>query len=182
MTQRWKEHISGRLPFLVNESVPVLVEQAIQGNEGKLSLDGALVVKTEKFTGRAAEDKYVVTDEYSRERIDWENNIRGMGPSQFEGLKYEVLKNFNSRDHTLYIMERSVGADPAHSLGVRFITNSASHALFARNIFRENVASPSLGHFTVYHCPDLELDPLSFGLRSSTAIAINFSSQEVVIV
>lgn len=181
MKNWWNEHISGRVPTLVNLEVPVLVERCLQERKGELSADGALVVHTGKFTGRAADDKYVVDDDYSHGRIDWKNNINTMKADQFEKLRDEFSKYINGSGEKLYIMERSVGADSDYSLGVRVITTSPSHALFAHHMFRPKTNNPKLNFFTVYHCPELEPNPKEHNLKSSTVIAINFTSREVII-
>lgn len=181
LTPWWNEFLSDRVKFSINEDIASLVQKAIQNREGDFSAAGALVVKTGKFTGRATEDKYVVKDDYSDPRIDWDNNIHSMSPKQFDEIKNEFLNNYNGLDRPLFLMERSVGADSHYSLGLKIITPRASHALFGRHMFREALNDPALGAFTIFHCPDLELDAKKFNLRSPTVIATNFTTKEILI-
>ncbi|CAN5331730.1 hypothetical protein BH10PSE15_BH10PSE15_19170 [soil metagenome] len=48
----------------LNWNLPIarLVEAAVARGEGKLSIDGALVVETGAHTGRSAQDKFIVRD------------------------------------------------------------------------------------------------------------------------
>ena len=176
----WSDILSDKVSLFINEDIATLVQLALHNHEGQLSSDGALVVRTGKFTGRAAEDKYVVRDEYTESRIDWAN-VNPLTFREFCNIKNEFVRNYNQNPRSMYLMERSVGADPQYSLGIRIITPEASHALFSRHLFREPLKNPELGYFTIFHCPDLELDVSSIGLRSSTVIAISFESQEILI-
>lgn len=181
MTPWWNQFLSDRVDLMLNGNVATLVERAIQKKEGTFSSEGALVIKTGKFTGRATEDKYVVRDDYSEGRIDWANSINSMTPDQFDEIKNEFVKKFNNNGKTIYATERSVGADSHYALGVRVLTPNASHSLFARNMFREPLNNPELGHFTILHYPDLPLNAKEHGLKSPTVIAINFTTREILI-
>lgn len=180
MKEWWKEYILERDNVLINEDVPTLVQMALHHNEGQLSPEGALVIRTGKFTGRAAEDKYVVRDSYTESRIDWPR-LKSLSSRQFDNIKHELIKHLNDHSQTVYVSERSVSANPNYSLGVRMLTNRASHSLFVRNLFRERIENPHFGYFTIFHAPDLELDADQFGLRSSALIAIDFESKEILI-
>ena len=180
MNPWWSDFLTDRVSYLHNEDVATLIQRALHSHEGELSDQGALVVKTGTFTGRATEDKYVVQDKYSEDRIDWKN-VKALSQRQFDNIKNEFVRDYNHKARTLYLMERSVCADQEFSLGLRLVTPQASHALFASHIFREKVSDPALGFYTIYHCPDLELEYEGLGIRSSTVIALNFTSQEILV-
>lgn len=159
-----------------------LIEYALKHNpSNQLSKDGALVIKTGQFTGRAAKDKYVVSEPYSEKVIDWNNNIHKMSNEDFSLIKQELLERFNSGERLTFITTKSTSADPAYALEVTLITPSAAHALFCTNIFREEQFEYPLGNFTIYHDPDFQIDYKKYPLRSSTVIAINFLTKEIVI-
>lgn len=168
---------------ILNISHAELVEYALKDNpENQLSSQGALSIRTGQFTGRASDDKYVVEESYSLKVIDWSNNIKKMAPSDFLNIKLELLEKLNSKKKRVYISDSSVCANSTYSLGVRLITTSASHSLFSKIIFREALLEPSLGTFTIYHDPETYLDTKKYPLHSSTVIAINFSTKEIIIV
>jgi phosphoenolpyruvate carboxykinase (ATP) len=180
MKHWWDSIIPEESNIIINGDVSTLVQRALENKEGTLSSQGALVIESGKFTGRAAEDKYVVEDSYTSSLIDWDNHINRMPQALFQKLKDLFSEHIKTSDRK-YLMERSVGADPHYALGLRIITLQASSALFAKNIFREHVDSPELGYYTIFHCPELSLDKKSLGLKSSTVIAINFSTKEILI-
>lgn len=177
----WNGIISGETPTIVNAPRALLVERTIQNRAGELSSGGALVVRSGKFTGRAAEDKYVVEDDYSKGAIDWSGKLLSMKPETFTSIKEEVLKKINIQKPHTYIMERSAGADCKLSIGVRLITTSPVHALFASEIFRDYTGEHPLGDYTIYHDPELELDAKKHKLRSSTAIILSYATKEILI-
>ena len=154
-----------------------LIERAIK--EGaSLTQDGALLVKTGKFTGRAAKDKYVVLSEETSTTVCWENEVSKMTPENFGKLKHIVIKHLENSS-TQYFMHRSVGADSNFALGICLHTNSASHALFALNMFRPKIAHSD---FTILHAPDLEVDKTEFDTKSGTVIVTSFEEKMVIIV
>lgn len=178
----WNSIVSGETPYVVNPPRALLIERSLQNRLGELTAGGALVVRSGKFTGRAAEDKYVVEDDYALKTIDWKERVRPLKLSTFNEMKEMILRHINIEKPQTYIMERSVGADPQYALGVRLITTSPVHALFASHIFRApHTDAHALGEFTIYHDPHLEFDDKKFGLRSTTAIAISFETREILI-
>ena len=54
-----------------NLPVPTLVEHSIARAEGILASNGALCVKTGKYTGRSPHDKFIVDEPESRDEIHW---------------------------------------------------------------------------------------------------------------
>jgi phosphoenolpyruvate carboxykinase (ATP) len=158
------------------------IDETIRKGKGKLSSQGALVVETGKFTGRAAKDKYVVKSSTTEKSIWWENNVLEMTPDTFKRLKAHVSKYLNNQ-RDLYITEHGVGAHSKHNLVVRLITPSPHHALFSNHMFRQHEREFSLTRdFLILHAPELTLDPKDFNTRSETAIVTDFDSRTVIIV
>ena len=179
----WSDFINQDIEVKHNSSTAFLIEQALKkSDDNQLSSNGSLTIKTGSFTGRAADDKYVVVDNFTEQVIDWKNHIRKMSLNHFNKIKNEILADFNTSSKTLYATTCSVGADVKHALEVKTITDSPAHALFTQNIFRAALSCHPLGSFTIYHSPDLILSDENYNLRSKTVIAINFSTSEIIIV
>ena len=157
-----------------------LVEAAVRGREGMLAAGGALVCRTGRFTGRSPDDKFFVRDAETGKGIDWGPVNRPMDPERFEALRRRVLDHLQGRE--LYVQDCDAGADPAHRLAVRVVTEQAWHSLFARNIFLQS-AEPAASdpEWTILHAPSFSADPESDGCRSSTVIAIGFSQKLILI-
>jgi phosphoenolpyruvate carboxykinase (ATP) len=181
MWQWWNSIISGEIHLHVNSTMPFLIEKSLQMRLGHLSLDGALIVQSGKFTGRAADDKYIVRDEITEKIIDWSGKVNPLSENLFDELKTEILKKFHLLKHELFIIEASAGAESSYSLGVNLITPSPVHALFSKTIMRSRKEKNALGDFVIFHDPHLEFDTKKYGLRSGTVIAINFKKREILI-
>ncbi|MFP5386543.1 MAG: phosphoenolpyruvate carboxykinase [Bacteriovoracia bacterium] len=181
MWKWWNGILSGDINLHINSNEPFLIEQAIKKRQGNLSADGALVVLSGKFTGRAADDKYIVKDSLTEEMIDWGGKVNVLSSEKFQELKTEILSRVHMLKPEMYVMETSAGAVENYSLGVNLITTSPVHALFCSHIMRDRREANPLGEFTIYHYPDLEFDAKEHGLRSSTVIALDFSTKEILI-
>jgi phosphoenolpyruvate carboxykinase (ATP) len=137
-------------------------------------------VNTGKHTGRAADDKYVVSGPTADSSIDWNNNIHKLSREDFKSIREEILVDFE-QNGPIYTVEKSVGAHPDYSLGLRIMTTNPVHILFAHHIFRETAEINKLGYFTILHHPSPEIEVKQYGLKSSTAIIIDFENREIII-
>ena len=50
-----------------------LVQHTLELGEGQLSDTGALIINTGEFTGRSPKDKFIVRDNTTSDKIDWNN-------------------------------------------------------------------------------------------------------------
>ncbi|MAS06941.1 MAG: phosphoenolpyruvate carboxykinase (ATP) [Ahrensia sp.] len=164
-----------------NLSEPELYEEALGRREAELSAHGALVAKTGVHTGRSAKDKHVVRDGKVDEKIWWDNN-RPMEPEAFERLYEDFMTQAQGMD--LFVSDLVGGADEAHRLPVRVITENAWHALFIRNLLirpeRGELAS-FVPEMTIIDLPSFEADPERHGCRSGTVIAVDLTRMIVLI-
>src|SRR3989338_7353642 len=69
-----------------NLEAPALYEEALRRREGELAHGGALVVRTGEHTGRSPNDKFIVEDPSSAERIWWGNVNRPFDAHKIEAL------------------------------------------------------------------------------------------------
>ena len=108
---------------------------ALRRGEGVLAHGGPLVVDTGKHTGRSAEDKFVVREPASEERIWWGKVNQPLEEERFDGLRAKVAAYLGGRE--LYVVDAFAGADPEHRIAVRIVTASAvSRALRADDVPR----------------------------------------------
>lgn len=165
-----------------NLSTPALYEEAIARSEGHLASHGPLVVSTGQFTGRTPKDKYIVYDEVTRDRVWWGPVNAPLAPEHFATFRQRMLEHLAGRD--LFVQDCLAGADPAHQLPIRVITETAWHNLFAHNLFIRpdpEALAQHLPKFTLIHAPNFRANPATDGTRSEVCIVINFSQREVLI-
>lgn len=173
--------ITGLGNVFYNQIEPALVEAALKNGEGKLGRGGTLLVSTGKFTGRSPKDKHVVTTDSVMDTIWWENNAK-MSPEGFDALYKDMLAYMQGGD--FYVQDLTGGADPAHSINVRMITELAWHGLFNRTMLRRPDAEDLedyIADFTLINCPGFQADPKKHDCRSETVIAMNFDAKMILV-
>jgi phosphoenolpyruvate carboxykinase (ATP) len=161
---------------------PLLYEEAIRRREGRLAHLGPLVVRTGHHTGRSPNDKFVVREESSADKIWWGKVNRPMEPGTFANIHRRLLAYWQGRD--LFVQDCFAGVDPEHRLPIRVITETAWHSLFARNMFVRGNADDLARHkpqFTVIHAPSFHADPDVDGTASEVFVLINFGQRLVLI-
>jgi phosphoenolpyruvate carboxykinase (ATP) len=165
-----------------NPTTSLLYTHALVREESRLAEGGPLVVDTGRHTGRSAKDKFFVREPESEGRIDWGDVNQPISEERFEGIREKLVGHLNERD--LYVVNAFAGADPAHRLLVRVVTDSPWHALFAKTLFIDP-SEEELREFEpdalVLHSPAVEADPEEDETRSETFIVLHPSRAEVLI-
>ncbi|HBE31101.1 MAG TPA: phosphoenolpyruvate carboxykinase (ATP), partial [Cyanobacteria bacterium UBA11368] len=165
-----------------NLSVAQLIEHILARKEGTLAANGALCVKTGKYTGRSPNDKFIVAEPEILDEVDWNAINVALSPDKFEQLYKRMLAYIQSRD--LYIFDGYVGADPTYRLGVRVINQFAWQNLFVHQLFLRPTERELKYHrpdFTVIAVPGFQGDPEIDGIHSEAFIVLNLVKRIVLI-
>ena len=171
-----------------NLSAAALVEGALRQGNALLAANGALHASTAPRTGRSVKDKFIVRDAVSAGKVAWGGLNQPIEPEAAERLQERIAAYLRERD--TYLVDAAAGADPAHRLGVRVVAEYAWHALFARQLFLRDVAAEDSGTAerglagggcTVLVAPEFRCDPARDGVRSETAIILDFARRLIVI-
>ena len=166
-----------------NLSTPMLYEQAVQRREGAITHSGPLVVHTGNHTGRSPNDKFIVREPGSQDKIWWGKVNRPISQEKFDRLHHKMLDYIENRD--LFVFDGYVGADPKYRMPIRVITEYAWHNLFARNMFIRELDLEKLAHhvpqFTVIDLPGFQAEPEVDGTNSKTFILVDFGQRLVLI-
>lgn len=160
-----------------------LYEEIVFRNEGRISQLGPVIVNTGKHTARAANDKFVVREATTEDKIWWGEYNRPLSSENFNEL-YDRLQGFlQGRD--LFIQDCYGGADPEYRMPVRIITEYAWHSLFARNMFvlpqTNEEYRRHIPDFTVIGVPSFQAFPSIDGTLSKTFIVLNFEQKLCII-
>lgn len=161
----------------------VLLESAVRRGEGELAEMGPFVAVTAPHTGRSPNDKFVVKEPSTEKDVDWGKVNQALAPDTFELLLQDVRAYLEQRDD-LFVQDLYCGADPAFRLSVRYVSPSAWHMAFVRNMFiRPDIADLASfdPNFTVLHAPEFEADPAKHGTRTSTFIVLNLAKRMILI-
>jgi phosphoenolpyruvate carboxykinase (ATP) len=166
-----------------NLSTAELVEDAIRAGEGILAAEGPLVVRTGEHTGRSPEDKFIVEEPSSRDKIWWGKVNRPISETHYDRLRARLVAYCADKD--LYAQDCLIGADPVHQRRLRVYTETAWASVFARNLFRRTTATERIGfvpNFTIICVPSFQADPSTEGTRTGTAILLHLERMEIIIV
>ena len=170
---RWANCISW------NDAEAALYQDAIERGEATMTATGGLAVTTGSHTGRSPKDKFIVRNAAS-ERTVWWDNAASMSQAQFDQLKHDMLAH--ARMKSLFVQDLVAGADKAHALQTRVITEHAWQALFIRHLLiktdRHAAFAPQL---TILCLPTFKACPASHGTRSETVIALDLKQGLVLI-
>ena len=162
-----------------NLSSSALYEESVFRGESHIVSGGALVVHTGKWTARAANDKYIVKEGSTEDKIWWGVHNRPLPEDKFSVLFSRVQAYLE--DEELFVQDCYAGADPDYRLPVRIITDKAWQSLFARNMFilpeSRDEYKKHIPEFTMIALPSFKCDPRIDGTRTETAIVLNFQSR-----
>ncbi len=165
-----------------NPTVSVCYAHALLRGDAQLAEGGPLVVDTGSHTGRSPRDRFTVREPGSADRIAWGDVNQAIGEESFEALRRRVVSHLEAGD--VYVVDAFAGADPAHRLAVRVVTDSPWHALFARTLFieaDEEELDDHEGSAVVLHAPAVEAEPALDGTRTGTFVLLHPTRREVLI-
>ena len=138
-----------------------------------------MTVNTGKHTARAANDKAIVKEPTTEERIWWGEYNRPYSPDRFNAVFQRLQGYLQGRD--LFVTDCYAGFDENYRLPVRIVTELAWHSLFARNMFIEAKTSDELRkfvpEFTVISVPSFQGMPEIDSTLSPTFILLNFDQK-----
>lgn len=159
-----------------------LTEHALRRGEGTLSNTGALVVKTGKYTGRSANDKFIVDTPAVHDDIAWGKVNRPMDKARFDAIYAKVTAYLQNKD--VFIFDGFAGADPKYTKAFRIVNELASQNLFIHQLLRRPTADQLESFhedYTIIAAPGFKCIPEVDGTRSEAAILVDYEAHLVVI-
>lgn len=171
-------------PGNIYRNLPVarLVEMALARGEGVLAPNGALSVRTGKYTGRSPNDRFMVDTPSVHDTISWGAVNQPMEEAGFEALFRRLAAYLQGRD--LFIFDGFVGADPAYRMPIRVINQYAWQNLFVHQLFVRPTAAELETHqpqFTVICAPGFQATPEVDGTRSEAFVVLHFNRRLIII-
>jgi len=165
-----------------NFSVEKLIEIAVEKNEGIVTSTGSLSVKTGKYTGRSPDDRYIVFDDLTHDKVHWGKVNKQFLTETFEKLFGKMKKFVDGKE--LFVFDGFVGSDHENRLPIRIINDHAWQSLFAHQLFIRPSDAELESHepeLTVMCINDFEAIPEVDGTNSNVFILINLSKKLVLI-
>ena len=97
----------------IRRNLPVekLVEISISNNEGVLTSTNSLSVKTGKYTGRSPNDRFIIYDDETHDKIDWGKINHQFPTEKFNQILEKMEKSIVDKE--IFVFDGFVGADAA---------------------------------------------------------------------
>ncbi|MBC2846230.1 phosphoenolpyruvate carboxykinase (ATP) [Winogradskyella flava] len=155
----------------------------VEKGMGKETNNGTLAINTGKFTGRSPQDRFLVKDDYTKDRVWWGKTNKGISPENFDFLQTEIENYLSGKE--IYVRDGYVCADPAYKMNVRTITEYPWSNMFIYNMFLRPDES-ELENFEEewlvlcapgYECPN----PKNHGLRQGNFSILNFTKKVALV-
>jgi len=166
-----------------NLPTEALYEEVAFRREARITRQGPIAAYTGKHTARSANDKFVVREATTGDKIWWGEYNRPFSPDKFNDLFIRLQGFLQGRD--LFVQDCFAGADPNYRMPIRIVTELAWHSHFARNMFmlpktleeyRRHVPD-----FTVICAPSFKGIPQIDGTPANTFIVLNFEAKLCII-
>jgi phosphoenolpyruvate carboxykinase (ATP) len=166
-----------------NLPTEALYEEIAFRREARITHQGPVVAFTGKHTARSANDKFVVREATTQEKIWWGEYNRPFSTDKFNELFSRLQGFLQGRD--LFVQDCYAGADPNYRMPIRMVTELAWHSHFARNMFiLPTTAEEYRRHvpeFTVICVPSFKGVPQIDGTPANTFIVLNFDQKICII-
>ncbi|CAN5141425.1 phosphoenolpyruvate carboxykinase (ATP) [soil metagenome] len=166
-----------------NHVAAELIREAARRGEGEFSDMGAWVARTSPHTGRSPNDKFVVRERGTEKDVDWGKVNQPISKEHYAILRADVQSYLDRRDE-LFVQDLFCGAESRFQLSVRYVSPSAWHMAFVRNMFIRPEPSELVTfepNFTVLHAPEFEATPARHGTRSGTFIVLDLGDRTILI-
>lgn len=175
---------AGLRPGKIQRNMPVhdLMEIIVEKNEGTLTANKAISVRTGKYTGRSPDDRFIVDDSQTHDSVDWGKVNHPFPGEKFDRLYDRMKKHMENRE--IFVFDGFVGADKQHRLPLRIITDHAWQSLFVRQLFIRPTPEELESHkpeYTMISLNDFKAMPEIDGTRSDVFIILNYTKKMVLI-
>ena len=160
-----------------NLSGEELQEITLRKGMGTETDNGTLSVNTGTFTGRSPQDRFLVKDDYTREKVWWGNVNKPLTSENF-GLLYDKVVNYLSGKE-VYVHDGYVCAHPGYRMNVRTIAEYPWSAFFVKNMFlrlEQDELIDFKEEWLVVCAPGfVEPEPQKYGLRQGNFSILDFT-------
>ena len=154
----------------------------LQSGQGTENSTGALAVNTGEFTGRSPQDRFIVKDSITEDKVWWGNVNIPFEPEAFEALYNKVTSYLSNKD--VFVRDSYVCADSNYRLNVRVVTETAWANLFCYNMFMRP-ETDELENFTpewtLLCVPSFMANPEVDGTRQGNFAILDFTRKIALI-
>ncbi|MGJ8744492.1 phosphoenolpyruvate carboxykinase (ATP) [Polaribacter sp.] len=162
-----------------NLSPEELQKITIEKGMGKETKNGTLAINTGKFTGRSPQDRFIVKDDYTADKVWWGKTNKPVSQENFDKLKANIVDYLSNKE--LYARDGFVCADPTYRTDIRTITEYPWSNSFVFNMFlrpSEEELATFDEEWLILCAPGYVCDdPKAYGIRQGNFSIINFTDK-----
>ncbi|WOC40051.1 phosphoenolpyruvate carboxykinase (ATP) [Polaribacter sp. HL-MS24] len=166
-----------------NQSPEELQKITVAKGMGTETKNGTLAINTGKFTGRSPQDRFIVKDEYTTDKVWWGKTNKLVSPHNFDKLQANIVDYLSNKE--LYVRDGYVCADPTYRTNIRTVTEYPWSNLFVYNMFLR----PTNEELAIFEedwlilcAPGYVCDaPKEYGIRQGNFSIINFSKKVALV-
>ena len=154
----------------------------IKKGQGVEASSGALAVNTGEFTGRSPQDRFIVKDDITKDRVWWGDINKPFDSDKFDAL-YNQLTDYLS-DKDVYVRDSFACADPNYKTGIRVINEYPWSNLFVYNMFlrpSEEELKNFTPDWTVINAPGFMANAEKDGTRQHNFAILNFTRKTAIV-
>ena len=162
-----------------NLSPQELQKITVSKKMGIETTNGTLAINTGKFTGRSPQDRFIVEDDYTSNKVWWGKINKPISSENFDKLQAEVVNYLSGKE--IYARDGYVCAQPKFRTNIRTFTELPWSNLFVYNMFLRPTQK-ELENFKeewlIYCAPGYVCqEPEAYGIRQGNFSIINFTKK-----
>ncbi|MFS4416188.1 phosphoenolpyruvate carboxykinase (ATP) [Maribacter sp. 2307ULW6-5] len=166
-----------------NMDAETLQKITVEKGMGTETGNGTLAINTGKFTGRSPKDRFLVKDDYTKDRVWWGRINKPISPEHFDVLQQGIIDYLNGKE--IYVRDAAVCAHPKYQMNVRTITEYPWSNYFIKNMFlrlSEEELQDFEEEWLVLCAPGYEApDPEAVGILAGNFSILNFTKKVALV-
>lgn len=154
----------------------------IDKGQGVESSSGTLAVNTGEFTGRSPQDRFIVKDDITKDRVWWGDINIPFDSNKFEALYNKVTDYLSNKE--LFVRDSYACADDKYRLNIRIINEYPWSNMFAYNMFlrpTEEELKTFTPEWTIVNAPGFMADAEVDGTRQHNFAILDFTRKIALI-
>ncbi|MFH4963500.1 phosphoenolpyruvate carboxykinase (ATP) [Gaetbulibacter sp. M235] len=155
---------------------------SIEKGQGVEASSGALAVNTGEFTGRSPQDRFIVEDNITKDKVWWGNINIPFSSDKFEKLYNKVTDYLSNKE--VFVRDSYACADENYKLNIRVITEFPWSNQFAYNMFLRPTEEELLAfepEWIVINAPGFLANPEEDGTRQHNFAILDFTRKIALI-
>ncbi len=159
-----------------------LHNETLEKGMGREADSGALAIDTGEFTGRSPQDRFIVEDDITRDRVWWGKVNKPFDPDKFDKLYKKITAYLSGKD--VYVRDSYACADTNYRTDIRVINEYPWSNLFVYNMFlrpEESELEDFQPEWIVVNAPGFMAVPDEDGTRQHNFAILNFTRKMAIV-